>query len=98
MPAQRLQLLEVQRLKPEHGLLRLLGHPQQFVDFQMQDVGVAVLRVLDQEHHQERDDGGRGIDDQLPCIVEMKNRSAQPPQENQDQRAHERLGATGPKG
>lgn len=34
--------------------------------------GVAVLRVLNQEHHQERDNGRSSVDDQLPRIGEMK--------------------------
>jgi hypothetical protein len=38
----------------------------------MQDIGIAVLRILDQEHHQEGDDGGRSVDDQLPGVIETK--------------------------
>ena len=41
----------------------------------MHRFGVAVLRVLNQEDHQESDDGGGGVDDQLPGIGEMKSRA-----------------------
>ena len=37
---------------------------------------VAVLRVLDQEHHQERDDRRAGVDDELPGVATSR-RSAQ---------------------
>ncbi len=33
---------------------------------------VAVLRILDQEHHEESDNGGAGVNDQLPRIRVMK--------------------------
>lgn len=32
------------------------------------DGAVAVLRVLDQEQHQEGDDRGAGVDDELPGV------------------------------
>lgn len=32
----------------------------------MEGFGVAVLGVLDEEDHEEGDDGGGGIDDELP--------------------------------
>ncbi|MNP10637.1 hypothetical protein D3C76_1027930 [compost metagenome] len=51
----------------------------------MQFVVVAVLGVLDQEHHQEGDDGGRGVDHQLPGVVEVEQRPGNRP--SQDQQA-----------
>jgi hypothetical protein len=38
---------------------------QQLVQLERHDTRLAVLRVLDQEHHQERNDVGAGVDDQL---------------------------------
>ena len=37
---------------------------------------VAVLALLDQEHHQEGDDGGTGVDDELPGVAEVEDRPA----------------------
>ena len=37
---------------------------------------VAVLGVLDQEHHQEGDDGRAGVDHQLPGLAELEDRPA----------------------
>ena len=43
---------------------------------------IAVLSVLNQKYHQERDDGRCGVDDQLPRIGEMKHRPGQEPNED----------------
>lgn len=58
--------------KVEQRLVRPLGSAQQFVKFDVQLVAITVLGILDEEHHQECDDRGRSIDDQLPRVVEMK--------------------------
>ena len=39
----------------------------QLVELQVDRVRVLVLRPLDEEHHQEGDDGGAGVDDELPA-------------------------------
>src|SRR5215468_496971 len=44
--------------------------------------GVTVLRVLNQKHHEERDDCRGGVDDQLPGVREMKSRSGDEPNKN----------------
>src|ERR1043166_365987 len=41
---------------------------EKFIEFQMNGLGVPVLCVLDQEDHQEGDDGGRGVNHQLPRV------------------------------
>ena len=38
----------------------------------MDSFGIAVLGVLNQEHHQECDNGRARINNQLPCIRKMK--------------------------
>jgi len=54
--------------------LRILGGSYQLINFQMQNIVVTALSVLNQVHHQERNDGGRRIYDQLPRIVVVKIR------------------------
>ena len=49
----------------------------------MDDVVIPVLGVLNQENHQEGDDGGRRVDDELPGIVEVKPRPRCSPHGNQ---------------
>src|SRR5262249_19804771 len=41
---------------------------QQFIELEVKRTRVAILGVLNQEHHQERDYGGAGIDDKLPGV------------------------------
>ncbi len=48
----------------------------------MHRFGVAVLSVLDQEHHQKSDDGRGGVDDELPGIGKMKSRAGEQPNQN----------------
>jgi hypothetical protein len=43
---------------------------------------VAILRVLNQKHHQEGDDGRAGVDDKLPRIRKLKERAGDGPHED----------------
>ncbi len=44
----------------------------EFIKLQVHGFGVAVLGVLDQEHHQKCDDRRAGINDQLPRVGVME--------------------------
>lgn len=55
-----------------------------FVEFQINGFRVTVLRVLDEEHHEEGDDGRASIDNELPGVREVKCRAGQPPNSNDD--------------
>ena len=48
----------------------------------MNCLGIAVLRVLDQEDHQERNDGRAGVDDELPRIGIMEGRTERGPDDD----------------
>jgi hypothetical protein len=52
---------------------------QQFIELQLECQGVAVLRVLYEEDHQEGDDCRAGIDDELPRIAVVKDGSCNRP-------------------
>ena len=39
----------------------------------MKGFGVAVLGILNEEHHEESNDRGGGVDDELPGIGEVEN-------------------------
>ena len=52
----------------------------------MHRFGVAVLGVLNQEHHQKSDNGCSGINNELPRIGEMKDRSSHAPDQNDQKR------------
>lgn len=52
----------------------------------MNGFSIAVLSVLNQKNHQERDDGCAGVDYQLPGVGEMKYRSSSQPYRNKHQK------------
>ncbi|MNF10238.1 hypothetical protein D3C80_2111180 [compost metagenome] len=62
--------------------MRILGGPYQLVDFQMQNIVVTVLSILNQKHHQERNDGCRRVDDELPGVVVIEIWPRQPPHDD----------------
>ena len=55
-----------------------------FVEFQTNGFRITVLRVLDEEDHEEGDDGCASIDNELPGVREVKCRAGQPPNGNND--------------
>jgi hypothetical protein len=42
------------------------------IEFDLQCLGVPVLRILNKEDHQESNDRCTGVNDELPCIAEVK--------------------------
>src|SRR5437667_8281681 len=52
------------------------------IQFQMDRLGIAVLGVLDQEHHEKGDDRCRRINNELPRIGEMKGGTGEDPHED----------------
>ena len=50
----------------------------------MNRFGVAVLRVLNQKYHQERDNGRGGVDDQLPRVGKMKSGTCNQPDDDDE--------------
>src|SRR5690606_34572245 len=88
-----LQFLQVQQ-----RVVGAAGGTDQFVQLDLQRARVAVLAVLDQEHHQEGDDGGAGVDHQLPGVAEAEQRAGDHPDHHRQQRQHEARRAAGEAG
>jgi hypothetical protein len=65
----------------------------QFVKLKLHGSTVPILCVLDQEYHQERNDGRAGIYSQLPGIAEPKQRAGNGP--NYDDKHGSSKGGTG---
>ena len=63
------------------------------IQFQMDRFGIAVLGVLDQEHHKKGDDRCGRINNELPCIGEMKGGSGEDPHEDDKHRSGKGPGA-----
>jgi hypothetical protein len=51
----------------------------ELVELDLNRGAVAVLRVLDQEHHEECHDRGRRVDHELPAVAEAEDRTADKP-------------------
>ena len=60
------------------------GHD--LVELELHRQGVAVLSPLDEEDHQKRDDGGAGVDDELPRIGVVEERPGRGPEQDDEQR------------
>ena len=54
--------------------MRALGSADEFIELELDGFRVSILCVLNQEDHQEGDDGGAGVDHQLPRVTEAKDR------------------------
>jgi oligopeptide/dipeptide ABC transporter ATP-binding protein len=84
-----LELLEIQQL-----VTRMADRADQFVQLHLRGFGVLVLRALNQEDHEEGDDRGAGIDDELPGIAVVEQRTGHRPGDDDDDGEEERGGAT----
>ena len=69
----------VELLEIDEHVVRAGGDAQQLVELHLHGFGVAVLRALDQEHHEERDDRGARVDHELPGIAPVEERAADRP-------------------
>ncbi len=68
LPVQLFQLFVREPIQIDHIITRPIERPDQLIELEVQRFPVAILGILNQEHHQEGDDGGAGIDHQLPGI------------------------------
>jgi hypothetical protein len=74
-----LEFLIARILNVHHLISSGIGCINQFVELEVDRAGVAVLGVLYKENHEKGDYGRSSVDDQLPGIREMKQRSCHCP-------------------
>src|SRR6185503_16207433 len=82
-------------LDPDELLARLVDGAEEFVELGLHRRAIAVLAVLDQEHHQEGDDGRAGVDNQLRGIREFEDRPGHRPDDDHQHRRDESQWLTG---
>ena len=75
---QDLELLTRQVLDADQAVARAFQGGHELVELELDGQAVLVLRLLDQEHHQEGDDRGPGVDHELPGVREMEERAGDP--------------------
>src|SRR6185369_7027633 len=68
LPAKLFQPLVLHLLQVQQRVVRALGRANELIELHLDGFGIPVLRVLDQEHHEKRDDRRTGVDDQLPGV------------------------------
>ena len=93
--AQFVKLLLLDLLKVKHAVLRTLRHTNELVELEMNCFGIAVLRALNQEHHQKCDNRCGGIDHKLPGIAEVEERTRRNPEDDASKRNNERRRTSG---
>jgi hypothetical protein len=87
------QVLVRKILEIHQRISRAFKSTDNFVQLQMYCFGVAVLGVLDEKDHQKRNNGCARINDELPCVREMKRWSSECPNDDDDNGAGKGPGA-----
>ena len=77
-----LEFLVRKILEIDEFITRVFDRANEFVQFQMNRFGVAVLRILNQKHHQKRNDGRGRVNNELPSVGKMKRGSGNEPDNN----------------
>src|SRR6185369_1101453 len=90
------QLARRQVLDADELVARMADGADQLVELGLDRRSVAVLRVLDEEDHQERDDGRAGVDDQLPGVRIVEQRPGHEPDDDDQEGEDERQGLARP--
>ena len=80
-----LQLFIREVLEVDEFIARVFNRANEFVQFQMNCLGVSILGVLNQKYHQEGDNGRSGVYDQLPRVGKVKNGASNQPDDNDQQ-------------
>ncbi len=59
--------------------MRAAHRANQFVEFELDSVAIAILGILNQKYHQECDDRRARVYDQLPRVAELEYRACDAP-------------------
>jgi hypothetical protein len=84
--AQLVYLKFRQAFHVDYLILGFVYGVDKLIQLQMDRFRVPVLRVLNEKHHQKCNDRCPGIDDQLPGVRIMKNRTGKAPHDNDGDR------------
>ena len=74
----------------------LLHGENQLGQFELNSERVAILGMLNQKHHQESNDGGASIDDELPGIAIVEDWPGRDPSQHHDDREQKGGWVAGP--
>lgn len=65
-----------------HFVAGILSRMDQLIELELKRKRVAILCGLNEKHHQKRDDGRPGIDDELPCVAKAEVRTGDGPDDH----------------
>jgi hypothetical protein len=68
MGGERFQFFVGEFLDIDHLVMSVPDGANNLVELEMDGAGIAILRVLNQEHHEESDDRSRSVDHELPSV------------------------------
>lgn len=60
-----------------------------FIELEIDRLRVAILGVLNEKHHEKSDDGGPSVDDELPGVGILKDRTSRGPNQHNKHCARE---------
>ena len=89
------ELVLVELFEVQQHVVRAGSDPQQLVELDVHGLCVAVLRALDQEHHEEGHDGRASVDHQLPGIAPVEDGPGHGPDDDHRERHREGYGVAG---
>ncbi len=90
LPLQVEQFVVAEPLHIHQLIPRRTDRSNQLVELELSDLRVAILSILNDEHHQKGHDGRSGVDDQLPGVRESEDRTGDRPGEHDRERRGER--------
>src|SRR5688572_16076261 len=90
LAADFVELLLLELFEIEQRIVRTARRANELVELDLYRGAVAVLRVLDEEHHEESDDCRAGVDHELPRVAETEERARDRPYGNGSHRKPER--------
>ena len=61
----------------------------ELIELQMDGPRIPILRILNEEHHKKRENGGAGVNDELPGIREAEKGTRRSPENDDESSEHE---------
>ena len=76
------ELAFAQLFERHHAIAGVLVGVNELVELQMKRMGVTVLGVLDEEHHEKGHDRRAGVDDELPRVRVVEHAAGDRPEDD----------------
>ena len=88
------EILFLQIFRIQNAIICTLQRANDLIQFELDGFAVAILCALNKKDHQKCDNGGAGINNKLPGVAEVEERSTDGPDEHHDDCHHKGDGMT----